>query len=84
MFENTRTYIGLRTDEKTFIRNGDDGHMRSIIVILIWVLLVIVIVRVVKSKRHQADSDKKERSAKNKMIDDYIKEITDNNHNAEK
>lgn len=58
--------------------------MRNILILLIWVLLVIVIVRVVKSKRHQADSDKKARSAKNKMIDDYIKEITDNNHNAEK
>lgn len=52
------------------------------LILLIWVLLAIVIVRAVKSKR-QADSDKEERSAKNKMIDDYIKEITDNNHNAE-
>ena len=53
------------------------------LILLIWVLLAIVIVRAVKSKR-QADSDKEERSAKNKMIDDYIKEISDNNHNAEK
>ncbi|MEI3299693.1 MAG: hypothetical protein V8R67_03215 [Eubacterium sp.] len=59
------------------------GGFSNIFTILAIILLVIVIIRTVKSKR-QIKSDKEERKQKNKMIDDYIKEITDNNHNAEK
>lgn len=54
------------------------------ILITIGITLVVVIIRTISKTISQKRRNKKIRSAKNKMIDDYIKEITDNNHNAEK
>lgn len=55
----------------------------ALLQVLVIPVLIFIIVRVARSIE-QTNSDKEERSEKNKMIDDYIKEITDNNHNAEK
>ena len=52
--------------------------------ITIGITLVVVIIRTISKTISQKRRNKKIRSAKNKMIDDYIKEITDNNHNSEK
>lgn len=54
------------------------------VLITIGITLVVVIIRTISKTISQKRRNKKIRSAKNKMIDDYIKEITDNNHNAEK
>lgn len=58
------------------------GGFSNMFTILAIILLVIVIIRIFKLKR-QIKGDKEERKQKNKMIDDYIQEITDNNHNVE-
>ena len=54
------------------------------VLITIGMTLVVVIIRTISKTISQKRRNKKIRSAKNKMIDDYIKEISDNNHNAEK
>ena len=54
------------------------------VLITIGITLVVVIIRTISKTISQKRRNKKIRSAKNKMIDDYIKEISDNNHNAEK
>ena len=54
------------------------------VLITIGITLVVVIIRTISKTISQKRRNKKIRSAKNKMIDDYIKEISDNNHNADK
>lgn len=54
------------------------------VLITIGITLVVVIIRTISKTISQKRRNKKIRSAKNKIIDDYIKEISDNNHNAEK